>query len=286
MAVVRARGDRCPGVFRPWPAHDGLLVRLRLVGGRVSARALCSLVEVAEQFGDGRVHVTSRANLQLRAFPGRDGRLDEAARVALERTGLLPTRTHELVRNVMLSPQSGLAGGKADLRPTASELDRLLCADTTLAGLPGRFLFVLDDGRGDLLHRSCDLGLVALDGRVGQLRIGSGWGEVVPLRSAPERLTGLAAAFVRSRGIGPTAAWHVTELSDPLAEPVDVDARVPGPIAPLPFGDVPGGRHVAVPTAGLDREQVRLLASELASQSDELIATPWRGVLISEGRHA
>lgn len=261
----------------------------------MSARALCSLVEVAERLGDGRVHMTSRANLQVRAFPGRDGRLDDAARVALEETGLLPTRTHELVRNVMLSPQSGLAGGKADLRPVASELDRLLCADAALAGLPGRFLFVLDDGRGDLLRRSCDLGLVALDGRVGQLRIGTHWGDVVPLRSAPERLAGLAAAFVQRRGVGPTAPWHVAELPDLLAEPVDADARVPAPVAPLPFGDVPGGRHVVVPDAGLDREQV----TSLASQADELIVTPWRGVLIGkivtpwrggliseEGRHA
>ncbi|MFT4299793.1 MAG: nitrite reductase [Aeromicrobium sp.] len=283
MTVIRDRQDRCPGALRPWPAGDGMLVRLRLIGGRVQVSRLRRLIEVAERFGDGRVHVTSRANLQVRGFPGRDGLLDEAALSALEHTGLLPTRTHELVRNVMLSPQSGLAGGKADLRDVADELDRLLCADPALGTLPGRFLFVLDDGRGDVAHRSCDLGLVALDEQIGQLRIGEGWGETVPLGAAAGRLADLASAFLRARGAGDSAAWHVNELAEPLAEPLDADPRIPPRAEPLPFGEVPGGRHVATPEAGIDRDVV----ASLAAGSNELIITPWRGVLIPKaGSHA
>ncbi|MGL5909052.1 MAG: hypothetical protein ACRCZP_03560, partial [Phycicoccus sp.] len=71
MPATRTRVDRCPGVSRPWPATDGLLVRLRLVGGAVSHRSLRALLGVAERFGDGRLHVTSRANLQLRGLPER-----------------------------------------------------------------------------------------------------------------------------------------------------------------------------------------------------------------------
>ena len=66
MSQTRTRTDRCPGVFRPWPADDGALVRLRPAGGRLSSRALLDLVGVAEEHGDGRVHLTGRANLQLR----------------------------------------------------------------------------------------------------------------------------------------------------------------------------------------------------------------------------
>ena len=59
MAITyRKRSDRCPGALRPWPAEDGLLVRLRLIGGRISATSLRSLMSVAEEFGDGRVHLT------------------------------------------------------------------------------------------------------------------------------------------------------------------------------------------------------------------------------------
>lgn len=256
-----------------------MLVRLRLIGGLVSAASLLSLVRAAERYGDGRVHVTTRANLQLRAFPGADGRLTDDALAAVEVAGLLPTRSHELVRNVMVSPQTGLAGGRADLRSIAAELDRLLCATPTLAELPGRFLFVLDDGRGDLLGRTCDLGLVVLDEDTAQLRVGEHWGAVVPLTSAASSIVSLADGFVTARGSGPEAPWHVGELEQLLAPRSDPDPRLPAPIAQLPYGEVPGGRHVAVSDAGLDRHAVTALVAGV----DQLIVTPWRGVLIPEG---
>jgi precorrin-3B synthase len=293
-ALPRTRGDRCPGVLRPWPAEDGLLVRLRLVGGRLRAATLVMLVRLAEEYGDGRVHLTSRANLQLRALPGADGRLATEVVRAIEATGLLPSRSHELARNVLVSPQTGLSAdagsvlgsaagsgaGRADLRPVAAELDRLLCASPALAGLPGRFLFVLDDGRGDLLDRSCDLGLVALSATEAQLRIGDGRGPVVPLPRVAAELVALAEEFVARRGSGPEAAWHVRELGRPLRPESPADPRLPAPAPALPFGPVAGGRHVAVPD-GVGSA----LAAELAAQAappGELIVTPWRGVLVPD----
>lgn len=279
MTLLRDRPDRCPGALRPWPAADGLLVRLRLIGGRVATVSLLALAAVAERFGDGRVRVTGRANLQVRAFPGAAGRLDEEALAAVEATGLLPSRSHELVRNVMLSPQSGLAGGRADLRPLSAALDSRLLATPRLADLPGRFLFVLDDGRGDLVAHRSDLALVALDGDTGQLRIGDDWGRTVPLTAAAENLADLALRFLSARGSGPTAAWHVRELASPLVAPTPPDPRLPTPAAPLPFGEVAGGRHVAVPEDGLDRAAI----TALADGAPELVVTPWRGVLVPRG---
>ena len=278
MSVIRSRSDRCPGVLRPWPAADGLLVRLRLIGGRVSVTVLRRLAEVAEQYGDGRVYPTSRANVQVRAFPGEGGELDPEAVAALEATGLLPARTHERVRNIMVSPQTGVAGGVADLRGTAARLDTLLCADPLLAGLPGRFLFVLDDGHGDLLRRSCDLGLVALPGGQAQLRVGTGWGPVVPGEEAAARLAVLAHRFAELRGSGPAAPWHVAELPGPLLDLVPPDPRLPAPASVLPFGRVPGGRHVEVTSDGLGARQVAALTLAVP----EVVVTPWRGVFIPE----
>lgn len=253
-----------------------MLVRLRLIGGRVPSSALRLLVAVADRYGDGRVHVTGRANLQMRAFPGRDGQLAPDALAALEETGLLPTRTHELVRNVMISPQTGLTGGRVDLRPVAAELDRRLCASPGLAHLPGRFLFALDDGRGDLIDRTCDLGLVALDAETAQIRVGVGWGPTVPVEDSAARIAGLAEAFLSARGSGPTAPWHVAELTEPVVTAVDPDPRLPDPAEPLCYGEVPGGRHVEVPSAGLDQGAVAALTADV----DEVIVTPWRGVLV------
>ncbi len=224
----RHRPDRCPALCRPWPADDGLLVRLRLVGGRVAVRRLRALLHVAERWGDGRLHLTGRANLQLRALPAdplSPGAVAAEVVDAVLATGLVPSRSHELVRNVMVSPQTGHAGGRADLRPVADALDAALCADRRLADLPGRFLFVLDDGRGDLVERDCDLGLVAVDDGAAQLRVGSGWGPVVALDEVAETLVGLAARFLDRRGHGPSAAWHVRELDSPLVPVEPATAR-------------------------------------------------------------
>ncbi|MFY7066111.1 nitrite reductase [Nocardiopsis changdeensis] len=281
----RSRRDRCPGALRPWEAPDGLLVRLRLVGGRLPARSLAALAAVAEEFGSGRVHVTGRANLQVRALPGRDGRLDPAVLGALEETGLLPSPSHELVRNVMASPLTGLSGGRADLRPVAAALDAALCSAPHRAALPGRFLFVLDDGRGDLVERPCDLGLTALDGATAQLRVGDRHGSAVRLDGAADALVRLADLFLERRGDGPSAPWHVAELPSALCAPHPPDPRLPAPAPPPPYGPLPGGaHHVPVPEEGLDRVAADALAAAALAAGGDLVVTPWRGVVVPGAR--
>ncbi|MBM7519866.1 nitrite reductase [Nocardioides nitrophenolicus] len=275
--MARSRPDRCPGIVHPWPADDGGLVRIRVPGGRVPLPALRALAAVAEEYGDGRVRVTGRANLQVRAMPlATDGSLAGPALAALEATGLLPSRTHDRVRNVLVSPQTGLAGGRADLRPVLAALDALLLADDAVAALPGRFLFTLDDGRGDLADKHLDLGLVALDGGTAQLRVGEGWGEVVALADAPAALLAVARAFLAARGTGPEAPWHVPELARPLAPAVPPAPGATAATGPLPLGPVAGGRHVGVPDDGLDSTTIA------AWTAPTVIVTPWQGVLIPE----
>ena len=265
----RTRGDLCPGVFRPWPADDGALVRLRIPGGHLARTTLSALLGVAETYGDGRVHLTKRANLQLRALPLAEGAVPAEVVDAIRATGLLPHPDHELVRNILVSPLTGLHGGRADLRPVTTELDERICATPSLAQLPGRFLLVLDDGRGDLVDRSCDLGLVALDAETVQLRIGSThWGPVVPLVEAAARLTGLARAFQQVRD----TAWHVDELPVPPASH-DADPHLPAPSTPPAYGEVAEGvAHVEVPNGVLDR-------SALDDLGEHLVITPWKSLV-------
>ncbi|KQV77579.1 nitrite reductase [Nocardioides sp. Root122] len=265
----RTRADLCPGVFRPWPADDGALVRLRIPGGHLTRTKLAALLDVAEAYGDGEVHLTKRANLQLRALPLSGDDVPTEVVEAIRATGLLPHPDHELVRNILVSPLTGLHGGRADLRPVTAELDERICATPSLAKLPGRFLLVLDDGRGDLIDRSCDLGLVALDAETVQLRVGSThWGPVVPLHEAAARLAGLARAFQQVR----ETAWHVDELPVPPASS-DADPHLPTASPPPPYGDMAEGiTHLEVPGGVLDR-------AAIGDLSEHLVVTPWKSLI-------
>ncbi|WP_245565447.1 nitrite reductase [Nocardioides insulae] len=254
-------------------------MRLRVPGGRITAAQLDRLLALSEEYGDGAVQLTSRANLQVRGLPGVQGRLLPEVVAGLRATGLVPSLRHDLVRNIVMSPQSGLVGGRTDLRPVVAALDARLQQDPALAELPGRFLFVLDDGRGDLrdlLERTCDLGLAALDRDTAQLRVGGGWTGAIPVSRAADTLIQLAGRFLQTRGGGPAAPWHVRELAVPLVIPSAPDPRLPAPCEALPAGPVPGGTHLTFPGGILTRAD----AAALLDGHTDLVITPWRGVLI------
>ena len=192
---------------------------------------------------------------------------------AIRRTGLFAHPDHELVRNVLASPLTGLVGGRVDLRPVVAELDERICARPSLATLPGRFLFVLDDGRGDLVDRPLDLGLVAVSEDEVQLRIGAeSWGPVVPLAEAAARLVGLARAFQQVRGEGPDAAWHIDELPTTMAgQPRDPRTHVPA--EPPAYGEIAEGvEHLELNDGALDR-------AALEGLPEPLVVSPWKSLI-------
>ncbi|MEV7397681.1 nitrite reductase [Aeromicrobium sp. NPDC092404] len=285
----RSHPDRCPGVLRPWIAGDGAIVRLRLVGGVLQTSALRDLVGIAADYADGTILLTKRTNLQLRGIDHSDGCVPAVLVDAIAESGLLPSPSHELVRNIMVSPLTGRVAGRADLRETARTLDHLLCAEPDFAALAGRFLFVLDDGRGDVSSRSLDLGLMAVDAETAQLRAGSHhWGPLVPLDEAPGALLSYAAAFLASRGDGETALWHVDELPEGGAELLGIhharDLRTQVSALPPPYGiiaqdDGRSAEHLAVPDGLLTPE---LAAEILGRAGSEVIVTPWRSIVIPD----
>jgi precorrin-3B synthase len=140
-------------VLRLAEAADGFLARVRLPGGLISGGQLEALARLADELGDGRVTLTSRGNVQLRGLAAdMAGSLTDG----LWRAGLLPSLTHDRVRNVLASPLAGLDGG-VDLTGIVRALDAALCARPRLAELPGRFLFAIDDGRGDVAALGADV---------------------------------------------------------------------------------------------------------------------------------
>ncbi len=141
-------------------AADGGLARVRLPGGALPAAALAVLGAAAAELGNGVLELTSRANVQVRGLrPGVEAEL--VAR--LRAVGLLPSETHERVRNIIATPLTGRhLNGHIDVRGLVRELDKHLCADPALAALPGRFLFTVDDGAADVSALEGDVGLLAL----------------------------------------------------------------------------------------------------------------------------
>jgi precorrin-3B synthase len=265
---ARVRADACPGVFATHDAADGPLARVRLPGGAVSAVQLRALADCAEACGDGDVHLTSRGNVQLRGVtrPGLAARLTDA--------GLLPSPSHERVRNVLASPLSGLTGGLADVRGLAASLDSLLCSTPELAALPGRFLFAFDDGRGDVAGEGADVCWRATGPAEGTLLLAGGdTGRRVALADAASTLIDLGLEFGRVRG----SAWRVAELDDPAWR---------GTPVPRAEGEVPAGlisRRTGfaagvVPRFGrLDAEQVRALAD-----IGPALVTPWKSLVLPD----
>src|SRR6185369_5309762 len=121
----RAR-DACPGVLRTHAAADGALARLRLPGGILPAGTARELAACARELGDGCVELTSRGNVQLRGLA--DGAAEVLATRA-RRVGLLPSDTHERIRNIIASPLSGRStASQRDIAPLVGALDRALCA--------------------------------------------------------------------------------------------------------------------------------------------------------------
>ena len=239
--AVSLRPDACPGVFALHDAADGALARVRLPGGAIDAAALQVVAGCAEDLGDGAVHLTSRGNVQLRGLRRDDPRL--AARLAA--AGLLPSTTHERARNVLASPLSGIAGGLADVRDLARELDRGLCARPALAALSGRFLFALDDGRGDVVHEDPDLCWQAVAPDDGRLLVA---GEPVARVPRPRAVTALLDAAEEFLA-GADGAWRTRPAAHGTA-PAAGDTSPPDASGGGRPASQPGRRSAGWPGAG------------------------------------
>ncbi|GAC48460.1 precorrin-3B synthase [Gordonia aichiensis NBRC 108223] len=288
--VGRTTSDRCPGVFAPHPAADGALARIRLLGGSVTAEQLSVLARVASEYGDGFIDLTARANVQIRAIRDVDAVAD-----ALVDAGLVPSSTHEKVRNIEVSPFSGRVGGLTDVRPVARALDQALRADEALAALSGRFLFGLDDGHADIVSSGTDVcgwARVARNGSVGFDIVigGENAGSVARESDVAQALLAVARDVL---DVAPDA-WRISDLtSSDRAELFDrARGRLDDPLRPGPLdaaADDPrvgwfeqnDGRVLLGSVVELGRLPARL-AEFLAAVEAPVLFTPDREILICD----
>jgi precorrin-3B synthase len=267
--------DACPGALDVHQAADGALARIRLPGGVLTAAQLAALADTSNRLGSGTLELTARGNLQIRAITDVTAVAD-----AIAAAGLLPSATHERVRNIVASPLSGRAGGRIDVRGWVADLDAAIRAEPALATLGGRFWFSLDDGRGDVSGLSADVGAHVVDDRTVLLLAGRDTGVRLTASQVVETLVGVAVRFVETRG----TAWRVSELADtaglwPGAELGDSFPPVTRP--PVGWIEQDDGRvalGAAVPLGVLSAR----VAEYLAAIEAPLVITPWRSVLVCD----
>jgi precorrin-3B synthase len=274
--MPRARDtDACPGALQVHQAADGFLARIRLPGGMLTAAQLAALAQVSIQFGSGTLELTARGNVQLRGVTD-----VMAVAEAIANAGLLPSATHERVRNIVASPLSGRVGGNADVRSWVSELDAAICAEPRLAQLGGRFWFSLDDGRADVSGLAADVGVHVFEDGCALLLTGRDTGVRLAVGDVLKTLVEVAVRFIETRG----KAWRVNELADiqGLLPGVDLGAGFP-PVARPPVGwieqdDGSVALGAAVPLGVLPAR----VAEYLAAIDAPLVIAPWRSVLVCD----
>ena len=275
MAGV-TRADRCPGVLRPHLAADGAMARVRVPGGQTTGSALGRLSRIAQQFGTGDLQLTSRGSLQIRGLPDP---VPMGFVHAVQRAGFLPAETHERVRNILGSPLTGISGGATDIRVLIASLDAGLCAEPRLASLPTRFLFAVDDGRGDVTAAPFDLGYRAVDHDYGWVLLGGAeQGLFVPAGDAVPTLLELAHRFLTASQKF-DHVWHIRDLAQWATTVPGVRAiQLPPGVTATPLGAVAGAASVQVPLALLTPAQA---ATVEACASGSVVITPSRGLVLS-----
>jgi precorrin-3B synthase len=276
--VARTRDqDACPGALQVHQAADGALARVRLPGGMITPRQLEAVAHAANAWGSPAMELTSRGNIQIRG-------ITDTAKIAdaIAAVGLLPSESHELVRNIVASPLSGRSGGTADVRGLVAALDSEIQAEPELAGLPGRFLFGIDDGHGDISGLAADVGVHVLDESTALLLAGRDTGARLAMSDVVPVLVSIAGRFADTRG----KAWRIAELSDPTHLLGDlVPTAEPGetwpPVTRPPVGWIPqdDGRVTLGAGVPLGVLQARV-AEYLAAIDAPMVVTPWRSVLV------
>jgi len=155
------------------------MVRTKIPSGMVTARQLERLAEIADEFGGGKGHLTTRQNIQYHFVP--------LARVSDLMHGLadvgLTTREacFNTVRNVTACPLAGLSHDEAfDVRPYAQKVAYAFLRKQLTDNLPRKFKIAFDGCAHDCMASAInDVGLRAVvrDGKRGfRMTVGGGLG--------------------------------------------------------------------------------------------------------------
>ncbi|KPQ12695.1 MAG: precorrin-3B synthase CobG [Saliniramus fredricksonii] len=280
-----SRKGWCPGAWRPMRSGDGLILRLRPPGGRLTVTDLRRIADDAVRYGNAVIEITRRAALQIRGIADED---DAASlRADLQAQGLVDDdAAAESARQVVHDPLAtsdhpGLALERA-LVEAARE-------DAGLAALPAKFGFLIDLGNprrlaatpGDIrIERALDGGLclraAACDEAV-----------AVTTADAVAHALALARAFAR-HPVVMAGRFHRMQALIESGEGGDLyrdaglanlaPARTADAGAPPRPGASSGGLLAALPFGQTDAQALHRLADHLDGTGIVPRLTPWRAL--------
>jgi ferredoxin-nitrite reductase len=153
---------RFHGLFYVAPAQNAMMLRLRVPAGELTHAQLRGLAEIADEWGGGYAHITTRANIQIREIQPRDM---VKVLTKLQEIGLTSRGSGvDNVRNITASPTAGIDPAELiDTRPMAKGLHYYILNNRDLYGIPRKFNVGFDGGGaiGNVADTN-DIGFIAV----------------------------------------------------------------------------------------------------------------------------
>ncbi len=150
------------GLFYVAPAQTSYMCRLRIPNGILNHWQFSGLADLAERFGGGYAHVTTRANIQIREIEPKNA---VALIEGIQDIGLCSRGSGaDNIRNVTGTPTAGIDPQELiDTRPYAREWHYHILNDRSLYGLPRKFNVAFDGaGRIAVLEDTNDIAFSAV----------------------------------------------------------------------------------------------------------------------------
>jgi ferredoxin-nitrite reductase len=151
------------GLFYVAPAQDSFMCRLRMPNSILKHWQFSALADLAESYGGGYTHVTTRANIQIREIPPKHS---VALIEGIQDIGLCSRGSGaDNIRNVTGTPTAGIDPQELiDTRPYAREWHYHILNDRSLTGLPRKFNVAFDGaGKIAVLEDTNDIAFSAIE---------------------------------------------------------------------------------------------------------------------------
>jgi len=262
----------CPSALRPMPSGDGLVVRLRPHGGRLSSAHAAGIAELAARCGNGLIDLTGRANLQIR---GVSEESHSPLIEGLDRLGLVDADLQsENQRNILVAP-FWCEGD--DTHSLAAELEQALAGRPL--GLPEKFGFAIDCGESRAVAQApADVRIErGIDGSLIVRADGAPRGRTLAREEAIDAAIALAEWFVASGGVRDGRGRMAAQVATGKLPDILTGETQPAPALAVPDpGLVASGALVGLAFGQLRSETL----GTLARLAPGLRLTPWRMMLV------